>query len=935
MGDGGVRGRCSHRGKTKGAHRDWPCAVRTGRDGRVRAVAENLREKRARGICADEAALLDTRGEKQTVLKDGGFVAGDTTRAAAEIHNPAAGTFTAVGSLHTGSSYQTTILLNTGKVLIAGGYNSSNAVIARAELYDPVAKTFALTGSLVTARQAGSASLLNNGTVLIAGGYGPSGVLASSELYDPASGTFSLAGNLNTARNNHSGTLLGDGTVLIAGGETVVNANAIVLSSAELYQPNASLSVPYSLQVTPAAANVAVGGTQQFTAVDNLGRPRSDATWTVSNSNVATITANSSPVLTGVAAGQVTLTANVDGVKAQAQVTVVAAGSLTPGSLLWSVPAISGFTPVQLAQAVPSNTGPDLYSIQSNSDGSQAWIQTFTTDGQQLAQTHMPAVNGNSVPDAFGGLLVAQYVGCDNTNFVRIADLDPATLRVVWQLTGQSTCAPIAPQMAIRQDGSIVVASNGNTAGFPELLILDGHTGQILAAPSIPTSTYIDLYGNTLSGFSPIGSPIVDSTGATYVEYEVRTVSAYQRLGNPATVSSVLWLLKIATDNTTTSTQLSSSSNMNLFPGSIIPDGNGGVLTTWTINWTGDTTIQPPTHPYQGADVSSPGGVVTYDMPMAPTQVANNQASGFPAYLQLVLGENGVAFVSYVSNIVSFSVASGSVNWNYQATPQNYLNIIASTVGNGLVAKTTNLNGLDTALSFDPTGSVTIATWTGSNISYWAGSYYPGSSPSGTTEYFGDIIQLSDSPMYEPSSAGTNQAAPRLIVGSPSNAGPNQTAISSVFGKIKSALDADANSSKPKCSTWLQGQGSTASQVIQSLLDNNTFGHGVFTIQIIAAVHGSRNLDGSPSGIPSNFTITVNDLGAFFQAKDLQGNSFYIGRRHYPGNTLRAQASILIHELAHTLPAPSFQEDNGKPKAGKANDKLVDGNCRYLIEGLQ
>ena len=119
------------------------------------------------------------------------------------------------------------------------------------------------------------------------------------------------------------------------------------------------------------------------------------------------------------------------------------------------------------------------------------------------------------------------------------------------------------------------------------------------------------------------------------------------------------------------------------------------------------------------------------------------------------------------------------------------------------------------------------------------------------------------------------------------------------------------------------------------MLDNNTFGHGIFNNQNIAAVHGFKNLDGSPTGIPANFAITVNDLSAFFQDKDLRGNSFYIGKRHHPGNTLRAQATILIHELAHTLPAPGFQGDFGKPKAGKANDKLVDKNCRYLIEGLK
>ena len=60
-----------------------------------------------------------------------------------------------------------------------------------------------------------------------------------------------------------------------------------------------------------------------------------------------------------------------------------------------------------------------------------------------------------------------------------------------------------------------------------------------------------------------------------------------------------------------------------------------------------------------------------------------------------------------------------------------------------------------------------------------------------------------------------------------------------------------------------------------------------------------------------------------------------VGTRDYPGGTLKAQATILIHELAHILSATGFQNDAGIPKAGKANNKLVDKNCRNLIGGLQ
>jgi hypothetical protein len=60
-----------------------------------------------------------------------------------------------------------------------------------------------------------------------------------------------------------------------------------------------------------------------------------------------------------------------------------------------------------------------------------------------------------------------------------------------------------------------------------------------------------------------------------------------------------------------------------------------------------------------------------------------------------------------------------------------------------------------------------------------------------------------------------------------------------------------------------------------------------------------------------------------------------VGTRKYPGNTLKAQATILIHETAHAVAVSGFQRDNGIPKAEKSNNLLVDKNCRNLIEGLK
>jgi hypothetical protein len=56
---------------------------------------------------------------------------------------------------------------------------------------------------------------------------------------------------------------------------------------------------------------------------------------------------------------------------------------------------------------------------------------------------------------------------------------------------------------------------------------------------------------------------------------------------------------------------------------------------------------------------------------------------------------------------------------------------------------------------------------------------------------------------------------------------------------------------------------------------------------------------------------------------------------NYPGNSSRAQATILIHETADPISVPGFQPDFSAPKTEKNNNKAFDKNGRQLIEGLQ
>ncbi|GEM_PF-5582421 len=373
------------------------------------------------------------------------------------------------------------------------------------------------------------------------------------------------------------------------------------------------------------------------------------------------------------------------------------------------------------------------------------------------------------------------------------------------------------------------------------------------------------------------------------------------------------------------------------YAGLSVPDGFGGVLATWTVS-----NINPPaaSQPYQAAYVSGGAVVAAYAMPNAPASLTLGP-DNLPINPTLVLGENGTAFASYGSNVTSFQLPSGSPNWNYQAPPQNGLSAIASEADNSFAMKNTDTSGLDTVIRVDANGVATPDGWSGLEISNYGGSLWMGLSRAGISGFSNNPLQLSVSPWYGPDGNGGHTSIQNVSVPDFAQSGANQTAIAGVLQKILNALP-----NNPVCSNWLQAGGDsqgTGAQQIQVLLGANNFGHGTIhqgngIAYEIGAFSGNFNPDKTKiPGVPLSAVFTVNDAGSFFNqyAGGDQTKPFEVGRRAYSGNTLRAQAAILIHETAHQITVAGFQPDFGNRKAGRANDVAVDKNCRQLIEGLQ
>jgi outer membrane protein assembly factor BamB len=454
--------------------------------------------------------------------------------------------------------------------------------------------------------------------------------------------------------------------------------------------------------ISPVEMNVRVGEPRPLQLLDARGREFHTDEWSVDDTNLADITQDDGRVvLYPKAPGVVNVAALLDGTMQTRKITIWPQQSKFKG-VRWSVPPIGRETGT--LQAVPSDTGPDLFSLDESAQAT--YVRGFSHDGLQLWLSSLPQSGGKVdfiCGDNLGGAILAAVRSDSYTMYVVSKDG-----KLLWHRRFEG----IRKGHALNYNNMLHVLNQAVDGTWATIIALDGATGVEQFNLKIPVSRESEV------NIARVGDKIICAPGIS-VSHALRVLTsglfvntdgdAYAAFTendwtvgtDKCTAGSVvdpqkvyfsrddkLLLWRIHSDGSQKTTIVDASKqerssfavpvSVKSPTGDIIPDGFGGVLLS--VRWSSaDITQKVRGLSDEFVYRITEDGELAYRFPL-------------PKYAgtlhdEMVLGEKNLGFATRGGTLIAFNVEDGSEVWHWDSgVPEIKINM--ATAGGGCAVDT-------------------------------------------------------------------------------------------------------------------------------------------------------------------------------------------------------------------------------------------------------